>query len=117
MDAENEEKTYCRYPLCINYKQDAEKYCCGSCSWRDWERLQKIRTENKKQLTIKDLKEIIEQYDRSSEYLPVVIELHMGTTYRIDKCQIIPTCDSDYLYGIVNAKTNTDTKALVLSIE
>ena len=117
MGAKNEEKICCKYPLCINYKQDAERYCCGSCSWGDWERLQKIKIENKRQLTIKDLKEIIEQYDSFSEDIPVVIELGMSIAYRIDKCQITPTCNSNCLYGIVNTKTNTDTKALVLSIE
>jgi len=60
------------------------------------------------------LKEILKQYnDNDLLYL----ELNLGTTYRIDHCDIKSSPFADYLFPIKNAKKHDMTNSLILGIE
>jgi len=65
-------------------------------------------------MKIKDLKIAIEQYDDNDL---IFIRVGIGTSYRIDKCQIPTMKDNNDLLKILKASKDEQTNSLVFELE
>jgi len=67
-----------------------------------------------KRVIVGDLKKVIDQYDDKNFML---IRIGLGTTHRIDNCQISPTKHNDELFHVLSTSHDEASGSLILNIE